>query len=62
MYMSPLAYFFSVLNVAIAACALNMFLRVILAEVLELMTMWQAQSVRWSCLSWAAERWHLSKE
>ena len=43
---SPLAYFFSFLNVAMAASAVSMLLRVVSTCVLDVMAAWQARSVR----------------
>ena len=43
---SPVDHLISFLNVAVAASALSMFLRSISAEVLEVMAMWWAHSVR----------------
>ena len=43
---SPLAYFFSFLNVAIAASAVSMLLRAVSTDVLKVMAAWQAHSVR----------------
>ena len=43
---SSLAYFFSFLNVAMAASAVRMLLRAVSTEVLEVMAAWWARSVR----------------
>ena len=43
---SPLAYFFSLWKVAMAASALSMLLRAASAEVLEVLAAWRARSVR----------------
>ena len=43
---SPLAYFFSFWNVAMATSAVRMLLRAVSTDVLDMMAAWRARSVR----------------